>query len=79
MKGKVKVKQEKYKALVDSRTEEEKEANRAQYRIAKEAKKAMAVAKNNAYDKLYQRLNSKGGENEVFKLAGARERQTRDL
>jgi len=40
VKGKVKVKQEKYKALVDSRTDEEKEANRAQYRFAKkEAKK----------------------------------------
>ena len=27
----------------------------------------------------YQRLNSKEGENEVFKLARARERRTRDL
>ena len=26
-----------------------------------------------------KRLNSKGGENEIFKLAKARERQTRDL
>jgi len=46
-----------------------------QYRIAKkEAKKAVAVAKDNAYEKLYQRLNSKEGESEVFKLARARER-----
>jgi len=73
-------KNEKYKALIDSRTEEEKEVNRVQYRIAKkEAKKAAAVVKNNAYEKLYQRLNSKEGENEVFKLARARERRTRDL
>jgi len=51
-----------------------------QYGIAKkEAKKADAVAKNNAYERLYQRLNSKEGENEVFKLAWVRERQTRDL
>jgi len=39
----------------------------------------VAVAKNNAYEKLYQILNTKGGENEVFKLAWARERRTRDL
>jgi len=37
------------------------------------------VAKNNAYERLYQRLNSKEGENEVFKLARVRERRTRDL
>jgi len=34
----------------------------------------VVVAKNNAYEKLYQRLNSKEGENEVFELARARER-----
>ena len=39
----------------------------------------MAVAKNNAYERLYKKLNSKGGENEVFRLARARERRTRDL
>jgi len=39
---------------------EEKEVNRVQYRIAKkETKKAVAVAKNNTYKKLYQTLNSK--------------------
>ena len=51
-----------------------------QYRIVKkEAKKTMAIAKNNACERLYQRLNSKEGENEVFKLARVRERRTRDL
>ena len=80
VKGKVKAKQEKYEALVSSRTDEEQEVNRVQYGIAKkEAKKAVAVAKNNAYERLYQRLNSKEGENEVFKLARVRKRQTRDL
>jgi len=80
VKGKVKAKQEKYKALIGSRMEEKKEVNRGQYRIAKkEAKKVVAIAKNNAYERLYQRLNSKEGENKVFKLARARERQTRDL
>ena len=70
----------KYKALVSSRTDEEKEVNRVQYRIAnKEAKNAVAIAKNNAYEKLYHKLNSKEGENEVFKLARVRERRTKDL
>ena len=37
-----------------SRTVEEKEVNRVHYRIARrEAKRAVAVAKSNAYDKLY--------------------------
>jgi len=81
VKGKVKAKQEKYKTLIGSRTEEKKEVNRVQYRFAKkEAKKTMtAAAKNNAYEKLYHRLISKEGESEVFKLARARERQSRDL
>ena len=80
VKGKVKAKQEKFKALMESRTDEEVEFNKAQYKTAKkEAKKAVAVAKNDAYERLYQRLNAKGGENEVFKLARARERRTRDL
>ena len=39
----------------------------------------MAVAKSNAYERLYQRLNSKEGENEVFRLARAKEGRTRDL
>jgi len=78
--GKVREKQEKYKALVGSRTDEEREVNRIQYRNAnKEAKKAVAVVKNKAYEKLYQRLNSKEGENEVFKLVRAGKRRTRDL
>ena len=65
---------------MESRTDEEVEVNRAQYKtVKKEAKKAVAVAKNNAYEKLYQKLNSKRGENEVFRLARARERRTRDL
>ena len=50
------------------------------YRIARrEAKSAVAAAKNNAYDRLYERLDSKECEKEVFKLARAQERRTRDL
>jgi len=76
----VKAKQEKFKALMESRTEEEVESNKVQYKTArKEAKKAVAVAKNDAYKSLYQKLDSKGGDNEVFRLARARERQSRDI
>ena len=39
----------------------------------------MAVAKNYAYKRLCYRLYSKGGEKEVFKIARATERKTRDL
>ena len=80
MKEKVKAKQERYKVLIDSRTEEAKEVNRVHYRIARrEAKRAVAAAKNNAYDRLYERLDSKEGEKEVFKLASTRKRRTSDL
>jgi len=54
VKGKVEAKQEQFKALMESRTEEEVEARKGQYRIAKkEAKRAVTVAKNNAYERLY--------------------------
>ena len=54
MKGKVKAKQEKFKTLMESRTEDEIEFNKVQYKNAKkETKKAVAVAKNSAYERLY--------------------------
>jgi len=54
VKGKVKAKQEKFKALMESRTDEELEFNKVHYKTAKkEAKKAVLVAKNNAYERLY--------------------------
>jgi len=60
--------------------EEERDIRRVRYKAAKKiAKKYVAVAKNVAYDRLYHRLETKEGEKEVFKLASARERKTRDL
>jgi len=42
---------------MESRTEEELEFNKVQYKNAKkEAKKAVAVAKNNAYERLFHNL-----------------------
>ena len=52
----------------------------ATYKDAKKlAKKAVAVAKNNAYERLYQNLETKEGERDVYKLARAREKKLRDL
>jgi len=39
----------------------------------------VAVATTNAYEPLYKRLDSKEDEKEVFKLARARQRRTKDL
>ena len=65
---------------MNSVTDEEKETSRVRYKAAKKiAKKTVAVAKSMTYDRLYQKLESKKGENEAFKLARARERRTKDL
>jgi hypothetical protein len=50
------------------------------YKIAKRAaKRALSVAKGQAYDDLYQRLGTKEGEKDIFWLARIRERKTRDI
>ncbi|GJV66350.1 ataxia telangiectasia mutated family protein [Tanacetum coccineum] len=56
------------------------EANRSavkeRYKEAKrEAKKAVARAKEKAYEDLYKRLDSKEGENNIYKIAKARDRR----
>ena len=43
------------------------------YKMAKrEANKVVTIAKKNAYERLYKKLESKKGDNEVFKLARGR-------
>ena len=65
---------------MSSSSEEEREQKKIGYKVAKKvARKAVAVAKSQAFDRLYHRLEAKEGENEVVKLARARERRTRDL
>ena len=55
-------------------------ANKEKYKIAnEEVNKAVPLAKNKAYENLYQRLETMDGEKDAFKLARARERKTRDL
>ena len=66
------MKQKAYKTLVNSVTERENEVNRVRYKIEKrEAKKAVTVTKNNTYERLYQKLESRKGEKEVFNLERA--------
>ena len=80
MKEKVNAKKETYIALVGSGIEEEKEVNVVRYKIAKkEAKKSVRIPKNNAYDRLYQRLESKEEDKEVLKLARDMDKETRYL
>nr|GFB11239.1 retrovirus-related Pol polyprotein LINE-1 [Tanacetum cinerariifolium] len=50
------------------------------YKVAKrEAKIAVAKAKDKAYEDLYKKLDSKEGVNEIYKIAKARERSRRDI
>ena len=39
----------------------------------------MSVAKGKAYDNLYQRLGTKEGEKEIYRMARIREQKTRDI
>jgi hypothetical protein len=50
------------------------------YKIAKRvAKRAVSVAKGQAYDDLYQLLGTKEEEKDIFRLARIRERKTKDI
>ena len=60
--------------------EEEKEIFRIKYKDARKvAKKVVVLTKNNAFERLYQKFETKEGEKDIFKLARAREKKTRDL
>nr|CAB3464536.1 unnamed protein product [Digitaria exilis] len=55
-------------------------ANIEGYKVAKKAaKRAVSVAKGKAYDDLYQRLGTKEGERDIYRMARIRERKTRDI
>jgi len=57
VKVKVKKKRNAYAMLSNSTSNETKEVREARYLVAKKlAKKAVTIAKNNAYERLYQRL-----------------------
>ena len=53
-------------------------ANIEGYKLANRvAKRAVSVAKDKAYDDLYQRLGTKEGENDIYRMARIREQKTR--
>jgi hypothetical protein len=50
------------------------------YRLAKRSvKRAVSVAKGQAFDDLYQRLGTKEREKDIYRIARTRERKTRDI
>jgi hypothetical protein len=54
--------------------------NIEEYRLAKRsAKRAVSVAKGQAFDDIYQRLGMKEGEKDIYRIARTRERKTRDI
>ena len=54
--------------------------NIEKYKMAKKAaKRAVSEASGRAYEDLYQRLDTKEGEREIYKMAKIRERKTRDV
>ena len=55
-------------------------ANIESYKLAKKAaKRAVSVAKGKTYDDLYQRLGTKEGEKDIYRMVRIRERKTRDI
>ena len=56
------------------------DASKLTYKTArKQAKKEVAKARNKAYEKLYEKLETEKGENELFKIAKQRNRQSKDV
>ena len=55
-------------------------ANIEGYKLAKRvAKRAVSVANGKAYDDVYQRLGTKEGEKDIYRMARIREWKTRDI
>ncbi|XP_078164538.1 uncharacterized protein LOC144559394 [Carex rostrata] len=56
------------------------EENIQKYKAAKKkAKKAVSEARGRAYEELYQKLRTKEGENDIYRIAKLCERKTRDF
>ena len=54
--------------------------NIEKYKVAKKtAKRAVNEAKGRAYEDLYRRLSTKEGEKDIYRMARARDRKTRDF
>jgi hypothetical protein len=54
--------------------------NVERYKVAKKtAKRTMSEARGQMYDGLYQQLDMKEGEKDIYMMAKSRERKTRDI
>ncbi|KAJ1698835.1 hypothetical protein LUZ63_007347 [Rhynchospora breviuscula] len=72
----IKEKKECYKCLHRDKTYD----NAQKYKLAKKnAKKAVSEARGRTYEDLYQKLSTKEGEKDIYKIAKLRDRKTRDL
>ncbi|XP_071704105.1 uncharacterized protein [Rutidosis leptorrhynchoides] len=79
---KVALKQTRFRELITfgKGTPAERTRVEERYKEAKrEAKKAVAIAKDKAYEDLYRKLDSKEGANDIYIIAKSRERRGRDL
>lgn len=65
-----------YKYLHHHRSED----NMQKYKVAKKnAKRTMSEARGRAYEDPYQKLNTKEGEKNVYRIAKLREKKTKDF
>ncbi|XP_071714155.1 uncharacterized protein [Rutidosis leptorrhynchoides] len=74
--SKVELKQLRFKELISCREGTPTDSTRVAERykeVKREAKKAVACAKEKAYEELYKKLDSKEGANDIYKIAKARE------
>ncbi|XP_076919263.1 uncharacterized protein LOC143579985 [Bidens hawaiensis] len=82
---KIRDKQGSFRELMRCTNEEERVGLKESYKKAKrEAKKAVSEAKNTAYKRMYehletQHLETQEGEHDIFKIAKAREHRRKDL
>ncbi|KAE8722033.1 Phosphoenolpyruvate/phosphate translocator 2 isoform 2 [Hibiscus syriacus] len=77
---KVKTKQTCFKEFLQCNDDEERSRAKQRYKEAKrEAKKTVAKAKDKAYEEMYKRLDTKEGQNDIFRLAKSRENRKKDL
>ncbi|XP_071712549.1 uncharacterized protein [Rutidosis leptorrhynchoides] len=80
--SKVALKQTRFRELITlgEGTPEKRTRVEERYKEARrEAKKAIAIAKDKAYEDLYRKLDSKEGANDIYRIAKARERGRRNL
>ncbi|GJR33559.1 hypothetical protein Tco_1209243, partial [Tanacetum coccineum] len=80
--SKVAAKQSRFKVLLSFREGNQVDIDTAKerYKVAKrEAKIAIARAKDKAYEDLYKKLDFKEGANDIYKIAKAQERRRRDI